>query len=360
RTPRTRDPRVARPHHPRLLVHQHALHRPRLPAGRRRCLFHRSRVLDRRTPRVPGRVPRRARRGPHPLRRRARGRGARPVRHGLPRRLRALPPLPLLLLRPQRGPRLVLLDRAPHPDARARRPSAMRVVLVPANQERSPDPVAPLGVCYVASAAAEAGHEVHVLDLCFSEDPPADVRAAVAAHRPEAIGISLRNVDNCAYPDTVSYLPHYRAVVQACRTASEAPIVLGGSAFTTMPAHYLAALDVPYGVVGEGEVGFPALLARLAARAGACGLAGIAVRDTATAAVEVAPTAWLPAVDAVRADRRWIDNRRYFEQGGMGNLQTKRGCHYKCTFCAYPVIEGRGMRTRDPEGIAAEVAALLD
>ncbi len=175
----------------------------------------------------------------------------------------------------------------------------MRVLLVSANQERSPDPVAPLGVCYVATAAAEAGHEVHVIDLCFSEDPPADVRVAVAAHRPEAIGISLRNVDNCAYPDTVSYLPHYRAVVQACRTASEAPIVLGGSAFTTMPAHYLAALDVPYGVVGEGEVAFPALLARLAARASACGLAGIAVRDAATGALEVAPTAWLPAVDAV-------------------------------------------------------------
>src|SRR5439155_1206780 len=46
--------------------------------------------------------------------------------------------------------------------------------------------------------------------------------------------------------------------------------------------------------------------------------------------------------------------------GGMWKLQTNRGSHYKCTFCAYPVIEGRGMRTRDPEGIAAEVAALLD
>src|SRR5439155_1497472 len=42
------------------------------------------------------------------------------------------------------------------------------------------------------------------------------------------------------------------------------------------------------------------------------------------------------------------------------NRDRRRGCHYKCTFCAYPVIEGRGMRTRDPEGIAAEVAALLD
>src|SRR5207247_847673 len=141
---------------------------------------------------------------------------------------------------------------------------AVRLLLVSANQERSPDPVAPLGVCYVAAAAAQAGHDVRVLDLCFSEDVEADVTAAVAAHRPEAIGISLRNVDNCAYPDTVSYLPHYRRVVEACRAASAAPIVLGGSAFTTMPAHYLAALDVPWGVVGAGEAAFPALPARLA------------------------------------------------------------------------------------------------
>src|SRR5437016_10571640 len=115
----------------------------------------------------------------------------------------------------------------------------MRVLLISANQERSPDPVAPLGLCYVATAAAAAGHDVHILDLCFSTDVAADVAAAVAAHGPEVIGVSLRNVDNCAYPDTISYFPHYRRVVEACRAASRAVIVLGGSAFTTMPAYYL-------------------------------------------------------------------------------------------------------------------------
>jgi radical SAM superfamily enzyme YgiQ (UPF0313 family) len=236
----------------------------------------------------------------------------------------------------------------------------MRVLLVSANQERSPDPVAPLGICYVATAAAEAGHDVAVLDLCFSTDVEADLRAGVEAHRPEVIGISLRNVDNCAYPRSVSYLAHYRRVVEACRKATDAPLVAGGSAFTTMPAHYLPALRVPYGVVGEGEVAFVALLERLAAASDPRGLPGIATWDAATGQVTVAPTAWLPAVDAVRADRHWIDNRLYFERGGMGNLQTKRGCHYKCTFCAYPVIEGRGMRTRDPGGIAAEARGLLE
>ena len=70
--------------------------------------------------------------------------------------------------------------------------------------------------------------------------------------------------------------------------------------------------------------------------------------------------AWLPDIDGLHADRRWMDVAEYFERGGMANVQTKRGCHFKCTFCAYPVIEGRGMRTRDPALIAAEVRGLLD
>jgi radical SAM superfamily enzyme YgiQ (UPF0313 family) len=234
----------------------------------------------------------------------------------------------------------------------------VRVLLVSANQERSPDPVAPLGVCYVATATAEAGHDVAVLDLCFRPDVETAVAESVRAVRPEVIGLSLRNVDNCAYPDTVSYLPHYRRIVGACRAMSDAPIVLGGSAFTTMPGHYLAALDAGYGIVGEGEESFPALLARLARGVPLDGLGGLAWKDAA--GMHVQPPTWLPAIDSLRADRRWIDTRDYFQRGGMANLQTKRGCHFKCTFCAYPVIEGRGMRTRDPALVAAEVRVLLE
>lgn len=236
----------------------------------------------------------------------------------------------------------------------------MRVLLVSANQERSPDPVAPLGLAYVATATAAAGHEVSTLDLCFEADTPAAVTRAVEATRPDVIGLSLRNVDNCAWPDTVDYLPHYRRVVDACRRTSAAPIVLGGSAFTTMPAHYLDTLAVPWGVTGEGEVAFPALLARLAEGGGGEDLGGVASRHPRTGAVRVNPPAWMVDLDACRADRRWIDTATYFARGGMANLQTKRGCHYKCTFCAYPVIEGRGMRLRDPAAIAAEVETLLD
>jgi hypothetical protein len=163
----------------------------------------------------------------------------------------------------------------------------MRVLVVSANQERSPDPVAPLGACYVATAAAEAGHDVRLVDLCFSTDVERDVTAAVGEHRPEVIGVSLRNVDNCAWPDTVSYLPHYQRVVAACRAASEAPVVLGGSAFTTMPAFYLPALGAPYGVVGERWRCWPASHARRTRVPGVR-------RGRAGGAVTIAPPTWLP------------------------------------------------------------------
>ena len=156
----------------------------------------------------------------------------------------------------------------------------MRVLVVSANQERSPDPVAPLGACYVATATAERGHAVELLDLCFSEDVQQDVGAAVRAHRPEVIGLSLRNVDNCAWPDTVSYLPHYRRVVAACRAVSEAPVVLGGSAKLfeatgggIVPANVFVAREAPHAalfprvscVVYHGGSGTTAAAARAGA-----------------------------------------------------------------------------------------------
>src|SRR5437773_12568636 len=104
----------------------------------------------------------------------------------------------------------------------------MRVLLISANQEQSPDPVAPLGVCYVATAAAAAGHDVEVLDLCFVSDVEHAARE-----------------DPASLPGVASWTP------------------------------------------------------------------GAGVRRN--------PPAWLPSPDAVTASRRWIDNQRYLECGGMAN-----------------------------------------
>ncbi|MCA1797186.1 MAG: radical SAM protein, partial [Geobacteraceae bacterium] len=48
----------------------------------------------------------------------------------------------------------------------------------------------------------------------------------------------------------------------------------------------------------------------------------------------------------------------YLQHSGMVNLQTKRGCPYRCSYCSYPHLEGRTFRIRSPQLVVAELERL--
>lgn len=48
----------------------------------------------------------------------------------------------------------------------------------------------------------------------------------------------------------------------------------------------------------------------------------------------------------------------YLSYGGMLNLQTKRGCPFRCSYCTYPHIEGSRMRFFEPKEIARQACEL--
>lgn len=232
----------------------------------------------------------------------------------------------------------------------------MRVLLVSANTEHLPDPVFPLGAAYMAAVAERHGHDVATVDCCFADDPPAAVAAAVADFAPDVVGISLRNIDSTAYPQTTSYVGDYRRQVETIRAATAAPVVLGGAGFTVMPAPLLRALDADVGVVGEGEQAFPWILERLAAGAPLVSTAAMRC-EPAGRGVCVTPTARLRQLDDDGPRREYFDWRAYYERGGALNIQTKRGCAFACVFCSYPLLEGSTVRLREPAAVVDEIAA---
>ncbi len=231
----------------------------------------------------------------------------------------------------------------------------MRVLLISANVEKLPDPVAPLGLAYLSSALKCRGHEVQSLDLCFEEDIPAALEKSFQNFHPEAIGLSLRNVDNVSYPDTVSYLHFYKEVVERCRQLSPSPLFLGGSGFTLMPDAILTSLDADGGIVGEGEEAFPRALMATADDSYSA-VEGFLARNSRNSP----RPAWVQDLDSLPPpDWEGLDLGKYFSYGGMGNLQTKRGCPFECIYCTYPLIEGKQIRLRSPVKVAQDAGALI-
>jgi len=238
----------------------------------------------------------------------------------------------------------------------------MRVLLVSANRERIPDPIFPLGLAYVAAAVRQAGHEVAVADLCFDNDPLHALSARVRHFHPDLVGLSLRNVDNAAYPRTVDYLDQHRDVVRTLHEVTTAPVVLGGSGFSIMPQVYMQALNGDWGIAGEGETAFVELLGALETGRRPDAVANIYGRGHTAAAQGVPPSPRLLHRgwhEGLQPARDLLDYPRYIRRGGMGNVQTKRGCVFKCSYCTYPLLEGRRFRTREAADIVDEIEALL-
>ncbi len=228
----------------------------------------------------------------------------------------------------------------------------MRVLLISPNRERLPDPVFPLGLSYVASALKEADCEVKALDLFFEDDIKKAITTTIEDFAPQLIGLSLRNIDDVSFPRSVSYIPLYREVIQHCRESSDAPIVAGGSGFTIMPAECMKALDIDYGVIGEGEGAMVLLVRHLKGETGLPD--GIVAREG-----PLKPPSRSAQWQTIRPDRRLFNIKEYYNVGGMLNIQTKRGCPFGCIYCSYPKIEGRNVRVRSPEDVIDEMENIV-
>jgi lipid biosynthesis B12-binding/radical SAM protein len=221
-----------------------------------------------------------------------------------------------------------------------------RIFLISSNTTVDPYPVYPLGMAVVSGALVAAGHEIRQYDCLAHGDDAADLQAALRAFAPELISISLRNIDNV---DSFSgeagwYLQRVKQLVAVIRATLTAPIVVGGPALTIMPAAIADYLQVDHAIIGEGERSLPELVQQLAA---------------GKAAPQLIPRNSPLSGDQFSAplfDQQLVDF--YLQQSGMVNLQTKRGCPYRCSYCSYPHLEGHSFRVREPRLVVDELQQL--
>ncbi|MDY0213487.1 MAG: lipid biosynthesis B12-binding/radical SAM protein [Desulfuromonadaceae bacterium] len=221
-----------------------------------------------------------------------------------------------------------------------------RVFFISSNTTTDPYPVYPLGMAVVSGALAQAGHEVRQYDWLVAGEDLTPMFAQMHGFTPDLVAISIRNIDNV---DSLSgedawYLRKIKELVAVVRTQIQAPIAVGGPALTIMPEAIAAYLNVDHAVVGEGERSMPALVEALAAgKTMPC----VIQRCEPLGGDDFASPLFEPSLV-----------RYYVEHSGMLNLQTKRGCPYRCSYCSYPHLEGKSFRVRNPKLVVDELERL--
>ncbi len=221
-------------------------------------------------------------------------------------------------------------------------------------------PIAPLGLEYIGCTLLKHGFEVELLDLCFSDNIKKSIRDKLKDDSFLAIGINIRNTDDCYFLSQDNFLPKIREMVVEIKNYSDSPVIAGGGGFSIAPVQAVKYLNADFGIMGDGEFSLPGLLKIIGSNqkdnVSTENIKGLVCRDT------IAIKNGLPyeALDKYPPpDRDLVDNKRYFKEGGMGNIETRRGCNRRCIYCADPLIKGCTIRTRPINTVIKEIKNLI-
>jgi len=237
-----------------------------------------------------------------------------------------------------------------------------KILLINSNRFKHPWPVIPFGLICIATVLETKGsHNIYFLDLCFSLNCEEDIQNAVRNFVPDVIGISIRNID-----DTGGYNIHFlledvkNDVVDYCKKEFSGPIVIGGPSVGISGREMLDYFDLEYAVRGDGEAVMLEFVKRIENRQPLEGLKGLIIRRDKTIIQDNEPFR-VQDLDSMPFPKplRYLDLDRYRRLGSPVQIQSKRGCALRCSYCTYNNIEGKQYRLINPRRVADEIEILV-
>ncbi|MDR0836072.1 MAG: radical SAM protein [Tannerella sp.] len=232
-----------------------------------------------------------------------------------------------------------------------------KILLISANVHNIPYPVYPVGVSYLKSylrTHLSADYEIITFDL--NTENSESLNNLLTDNDFLLIGISLRNFDDSTnvYKENI-FISNYKKVINKIRENSTAPVLIGGTGFSVFPEILFEELKPDFGIKGEGEESLKQLILNIEHNAPVTDIEGLIYRD-GEGNIRMNEHKTYIAAPELRFEDKWVDY--YWREGGMLNVQTKRGCPYNCIFCSYPLIDGRHVRTLDAKTVVRNIEEL--
>ena len=222
-------------------------------------------------------------------------------------------------------------------------------------------PYPPLGTLYAAAVMRENGYHVSLYDVMFTRDPAA-IDRQLKENRPDFFVI---------YDDGFNYLTKMcltnmrEAAFSMCKLAKSygCTVIVSSSDATDRYAEYLAE-GADFVILGEGELTLLELVDKVSAgetdftatKGLAYQLEGAIVKTPARPVMKDLDALPLPAWDLIDMHLykdTWQQHAGYFSI----NMNTTRGCPFKCNWCAKPIY-GNRYNSRSPRQVVNEMKLL--
>jgi anaerobic magnesium-protoporphyrin IX monomethyl ester cyclase len=223
-------------------------------------------------------------------------------------------------------------------------------------------PYPPLATITAAAYLRSLGHDVALYDPMLDEDT-SGFAPTLARVRPDMVVI-YDDVFNWFTKMCLGRMREAALGMIASARAAGARVVVSGHDSADAPDVYLQG-GADFIAVGEAEITLGELLARMDEPGGPIGVPGLVFRDRGLtrrtgprALLKELATLPLAAWDLVDVDRYrafWRARHGYFSL----NVNTTRGCPYKCNWCSKPVY-GNTYHTRTPDDVVAEIRVLRE
>ena len=219
-----------------------------------------------------------------------------------------------------------------------------RLLLISANHHDQPYPVFQLGIAYLQSYLHKHMPHLEIRLFDFNINTHDQLAQLLMDFKPRYTGISLRNVDDVNFYTRESFINGYKTIVELIKSTLDTTIIIGGSAFSIYPEQLFSLFIPDFGITGGGEESLRQLLLALNEQRSPDSIEGLVYRTPGR--IQVNPRKRYLRSLTLEFDPSLLNF--YWDKSGMLNIQTKRGCPYRCIYCTYPLIEGTKVRTLNP------------
>ncbi|NFA43469.1 radical SAM protein [Clostridium botulinum] len=233
-----------------------------------------------------------------------------------------------------------------------------KILLISANTEKGPI-LYPIGLGYIHSGLIQKNYDAGILDLAHNEYSKECIFNYLREYNPDYIGISIRNLDNCCYRHPLSFANQIKQLVDWIgEWRSQTVIFIGGSAFSLLPESWLKFLNVNYGIIGDGTNSIPALVENLEKGIVFPKIPGLAYFKNERCIKYQADSG--NSFRNINPSRDGFIHKLISGEKVRHNILSKRGCNYKCIFCAYHVLEGNKIIEREPQSVIDEIIEMIE